>query len=76
MLCSSEKMNMMMEITSATVSLRSCVYRRKIILKFPEPKFEKNIIFPLGKVQEMIDSVYCAITQEQTILSQRRPDDS
>jgi DNA polymerase-3 subunit beta len=31
----------------------------------PEPRFAKNIVLPLDKVQEMIDGVYFAITQEQ-----------
>jgi len=31
----------------------------------PEPKFARNIVLPLDKVQEMIDGVYYAITQEQ-----------
>ena len=31
----------------------------------PEPKLEKNIVLPLDKLQEMIDGVYYAITQEQ-----------
>lgn len=31
----------------------------------PEPKFARNLVLPLDKVQEMIDGVYYAITQEQ-----------
>ncbi len=55
----------MMEITSGFSQFKILCLPKEDYPQVPEPKFEKNIILPLGEVQEMIERVYCAITQEQ-----------
>jgi len=54
-----------MMITSGESEFRVLCLPKEDYPQIPEAKFEKNINLPLGKVRDMIDMVYCAITQEQ-----------
>ena len=60
-----EKADLMMEITSGESEFKVLCLPKEDYPQVPESKFEKNIILPLEKIREMIDCVYCAITQEQ-----------
>jgi DNA polymerase III subunit beta len=55
----------MMEITSGASHFKVVCMQKEDYPQVPEPRFEKNITFPLNQFQEMIDQVFCAITQEQ-----------
>ena len=55
----------MMEITSGMSEFKVLCLPKEDYPQVPEPKFEKNIVLPLEKIKEMIECVYCAITQEQ-----------
>jgi DNA polymerase-3 subunit beta len=55
----------MMEITSGPSQFKILCLPKEDYPQVPEPKLEKDIILPLDKVQDMIERVYCAITQEQ-----------
>lgn len=55
----------MMEITSGASEFKVLCLPKEDYPQIPEPQFEKNIVLPLEKFQEMIDRVYYAITQEQ-----------
>lgn len=55
----------MMEITSGESEFKVLCLPKEDYPQVPEAKFEKNIKLPLDKVAQMIDMVYCAITQEQ-----------
>jgi DNA polymerase-3 subunit beta len=57
--------NHMMEIISGASQFKVLCLPKEDYPQVPEPKFEKNIILPLEKFKDMIDRVYCAITQEQ-----------
>ncbi|MFQ6038080.1 MAG: DNA polymerase III subunit beta [Candidatus Aminicenantales bacterium] len=57
--------NLMMEITSADSEFKVLCLPKEDYPQVPGPKFEKNIVLPLEKVQVMIERVYYAITQEQ-----------
>ena len=54
-----------MEIKSGASEFKVLCLPKDDYPPVPEARFEKNIILPLNKVQEMIDRVYFAITQEQ-----------
>ncbi|MCG2814666.1 MAG: DNA polymerase III subunit beta [Candidatus Aminicenantes bacterium] len=60
-----EQVDLMMGITSGDSEFKVLCLTKEDYPQIPEPKFEKNIILPLDKIREMIDCVYCAITQEQ-----------
>ena len=57
--------NHMMEISSGASLFKVLCLPKEDYPQVPEPKFEKDIVLPLEKFQDMIDRVYCAITQEQ-----------
>ncbi|MBL7082202.1 MAG: DNA polymerase III subunit beta [Candidatus Aminicenantes bacterium] len=57
--------DLMMEITSGKSEFKVLCLPKEDYPQVPEPKFEKNLIFPLDKFKEMIDRVYYSITQEQ-----------
>jgi DNA polymerase III subunit beta len=61
----SQKDEKMMEITSGPSRFKVVCMQKEDYPQVPEPRFEKNITFPLQDFQEMIDQVFCAITQEQ-----------
>jgi len=60
-----EDKDLKMEITSGESVFKVMCLPKEDYPQVPEPKFEKKIILPLQRIQEMIDCVYCAITQEQ-----------
>ncbi len=60
-----ESENLMMEITSGASQFKVLCLPKDDYPQVPEPKFEKNLILPLGTMRTMIDRVYFAITQEQ-----------
>jgi len=60
-----ENDDLMMEITSGESEFKVLCLPKEDYPQVPEPKFEKNIILPMGELQEMIDRVYYAIAQEQ-----------
>jgi DNA polymerase-3 subunit beta len=55
----------MMEINSGESEFKVMCLPKDDYPQVPEPEFEKNIVLPLDNIQEMIDRVYFAITQEQ-----------
>jgi DNA polymerase-3 subunit beta len=57
--------NHMMEITSGASLFKVLCLPKEDYPQVPEPTFSKDILLPLPKFQDMIDRVYCAITQEQ-----------
>ena len=57
--------DLMMEITSGMSEFKVLCLPKEDYPQVPEPKFEKNIVLPLENVKDMIECVYCAITQEQ-----------
>ncbi|NIM91186.1 MAG: DNA polymerase III subunit beta [Candidatus Aminicenantes bacterium] len=59
-----ENQDSMMEITAGESEFRILCLPKEDYPQVPEPRFEKNIILPLGIVKEMVDRVYYAITQE------------
>jgi len=60
-----ESENLFMEITSGASQFKILCLPKDDYPQVPEPKFEKNIVLPLGTMRTMIDRVYFAITQEQ-----------
>jgi DNA polymerase-3 subunit beta len=60
-----ESKDLMMEITSGASEFKVLCLPKEDYPQVPEPKFEKKIVLPLKKFQDMIDKVYYAITQEQ-----------
>ncbi len=60
-----ESENLMMDITSGASQFKILCLSKDDYPQVPEPKFEKNIVLPLGIMRTMIDRVYFAITQEQ-----------
>lgn len=60
-----ESENLMMDITSGASQFKILCLPKDDYPQVPEPKFEKNIVLPLGIMRTMIDRVYFAITQEQ-----------
>lgn len=60
-----ESENLVMEITSGASHFKVLCLPKDDYPQVPEPKFEKNIVLPLGTMKSMIDRVYFAITQEQ-----------
>ena len=60
-----ESENLFMEITSGASQFKVLCLPKDDYPQVPEPKFEKNIVLPLGTMKTMIDRVYFAITQEQ-----------
>ncbi|MGD2246413.1 MAG: DNA polymerase III subunit beta [Candidatus Aminicenantes bacterium] len=60
-----ENDDLTMQITSGDSEFKVLCLPKEDYPQIPEPKFEKKIVFPLEKFQEMIDRVYFAITQEQ-----------
>ena len=60
-----ESDDLTMQITSGESEFKVLCLPKEDYPQVPEPKFEKKIVFPLDKFQEMIDRVYFAITQEQ-----------
>jgi len=59
-----ENKDSMIEITAGESEFKILCLPKEDYPQVPEPKFEKNIILPLGVVKEMVDRVYYAITQE------------
>lgn len=55
----------MMRITSGASEFKVNILPKEDYPQVPEPKFEKDINLPLEKFKEMIEGVYCAISQEQ-----------
>lgn len=53
-----------MEITAGESEFKILCLPKEDYPQVPEPRFEKNIILPLGLFKDMIDRVYYAITQE------------
>ncbi len=60
-----ESENLTMDITSGASQFKILCLSKDDYPQVPEPKFEKNIVLPLGIMRTMIDRVYFAITQEQ-----------
>ena len=60
-----ESENLMMEIKCGASHFKVLCLSKDDYPQVPEPKFEKNIVLPLGTMKTMIDRVYFAITQEQ-----------
>ncbi len=60
-----EKKEEALEIRSGASEFKILCLPKDDYPQVPEPKFEKNIVLPLGDVKSMIDRVYYAITQEQ-----------
>jgi DNA polymerase-3 subunit beta len=59
-----ENRDSMIEISAGDSEFKILCLPKEDYPQVPEPRFEKNIILPLDLVQEMIDRVYYAITQE------------
>jgi DNA polymerase-3 subunit beta len=59
-----ESQDSMIEITAGESEFKILCLPKDDYPQVPEPRFEKNIILPVDSVQEMIDRVYYAITQE------------
>ncbi|KPJ70198.1 hypothetical protein AMJ44_00310 [candidate division WOR-1 bacterium DG_54_3] len=59
-----ENQDSMIEISAGESEFKILCLPKEDYPQVPEPRFEKNIILPLDLVQEMIDRVYYAITQE------------
>jgi DNA polymerase-3 subunit beta len=60
-----ENQDLMMEITSGESEFKVLCLPKDDYPAVPEPKFEKNVKFPVRGFQEMIDRVFFAIAQEQ-----------
>jgi len=60
-----ESGDLKMDIKAGESEFRVLCLPREDYPQIPEPKFEKNIVLPLELFKDMIDKVYCAITQEQ-----------
>jgi DNA polymerase-3 subunit beta len=60
-----ESGDLTMQITSGESQFKVLCLPKEDYPQVPEPKFEKKIVLPLDKFQEMIDRVYFSITQEQ-----------
>ena len=60
-----ENDDLMMEIRSGKSEFKMLCLPKEDYPLVPEAKFEKRIILPMTRVQEMIDRVYFAIAQEQ-----------
>jgi DNA polymerase-3 subunit beta len=59
-----ENQDSMIEVTAGESEFKILCLPKEDYPQVPEPKFEKNIILPLGVVKEMVDRVYYSITQE------------
>jgi DNA polymerase-3 subunit beta len=59
-----ENQDSMIEITAGESEFKILCLPKEDYPQVPEPRFEKNIILPLGIVKEMVERVYYAITQE------------
>jgi DNA polymerase-3 subunit beta len=57
--------NLIMQIHSGESDFKVLCLPKEDYPQVPDPVFTKNIIIPQKKIQEMIDRVYFAITQEQ-----------
>ncbi|MBN1273681.1 MAG: DNA polymerase III subunit beta [Candidatus Aminicenantes bacterium] len=60
----SEENDLVMRITSGETEFKVLCLPKEDYPQMPESKFEKNIVIPLDVLQDMIESVYFAITQE------------
>jgi DNA polymerase-3 subunit beta len=60
-----ENDDLMMEISSGKSEFKVLCLPKEDYPLVPEAKFEKRIVLPLNRLQEMIDRVYFAIAQEQ-----------
>ena len=60
-----DKENSIMEVKAGESEFKILCLPKEDYPQVPEPKFEKNIMIPLGLMKEMIERVYYAITQEQ-----------
>jgi len=60
-----EQKDLMMEVTSGESEFKVLCLPKEDYPQVPEPKFEKNIVFPVDIFKEMIERVYFAIAQEQ-----------
>jgi DNA polymerase III subunit beta len=60
-----EQKDLMMEVTSGDSEFKVLCLPKEDYPQVPEPKFEKNIVFPVDVFKEMIERVYFAIAQEQ-----------
>ncbi len=59
-----ENQDSMIEITAGESEFKILCLPKEDYPQVPEPRFEKNIVLPLGLFKEMVDRVYYAITQE------------
>jgi DNA polymerase-3 subunit beta len=55
----------MMDIRAGASRFKVLCMPKEDYPQVPEPRFEMDQVLPLEKIKEMIDRVYCAITQEQ-----------
>lgn len=60
-----ESESLVMKISSGESQFKVLCLPKDDYPQVPEPKFEKNIVLPLEKINDMIERVYFAITQEQ-----------
>jgi len=60
-----EQKDLMLEVTSGESEFKVLCLPKEDYPQVPEPKFEKNIAFPVDVFKEMIERVYFAIAQEQ-----------
>jgi DNA polymerase-3 subunit beta len=60
-----ENEDLMMEIRSGKSEFKVLCLPKEDYPLVPEAKFDKRIVLPMDRVQEMIDRVYFAIAQEQ-----------
>jgi DNA polymerase-3 subunit beta len=60
-----ENDDLMMEISSGKSEFKVLCLPKEDYPLVPEAKFEKRIVLPLDRLEEMIDRVYFAIAQEQ-----------
>jgi len=60
-----ENDDLMMEIRSGRSEFKVLCLPKEDYPAVPEASFEKGVVIPLGKFQDMIDRVYYAIAQEQ-----------
>jgi DNA polymerase-3 subunit beta len=60
-----EQKDLMMEVTSGESEFKVLCLPKEDYPQVPEPKFEKNIVFPVEIFKAMVERVYFAIAQEQ-----------
>ncbi|OGD18280.1 MAG: DNA polymerase III subunit beta [Candidatus Aminicenantes bacterium RBG_16_63_16] len=60
-----ENDDLMMEISAGNSEFKVLCLPKEDFPQVPDAAFDKKIVLPLGRLQEMIDRVYFAIAQEQ-----------